>query len=78
MRGIVWLLVALLLSSCKPYVRQDSELWSTTDKDVTLKLVAHPDNSSLATLVVCVALDLARGDAEGEGDYAAHSLYSPC
>ena len=76
MHSVVLLAVALLLSSCKPYARQTSELWSTADKDLTLKLVAHQDNSSLATLVVCLAMDLARGDAEGEGDYATHSLYS--
>ena len=76
MRSVVLLAVALLLSSCKPYARQTSELWSTADKDLTLKLVAHQDNSSLATLVVCLAMDLSRGDAEGEGDYASHSLYS--
>ena len=76
MRSVVLLAVALLLSSCKPYVRQTSELQSNINKDLTLKLVAHQDNSSLATLVVCLAMDLSRGDAEGEGDYASHSLYS--
>ena len=66
--------VALLLSSCKPYVRQGSEVLTSDEIDVTLRLVAHQDNSVLATLVVCLAMDLTR--AEGESDYAAHSLYS--
>ena len=68
------LVVALLLSSCKPYARQASELRSATDKNLTLKLVPNQHNSSLATLVVCLDMNLSRG--ENEDDYATHSLYS--
>ena len=76
MRVIGWLSVVLLLSSCKPYVRQDAEVWSTADTALTLKLVAHQDNHLLATLVMCLAMDLAGSDAKDEKNYAAHSLYS--
>lgn len=71
MRGF-WLLgIALLLSSCKPHVRQDSGLSATVDKGLTLKLVVKRDDPSLATLVVCSAQENISSE-----HYAAHSLYT--
>ena len=74
MYRLVCALSALLLISCKPYVRQSEALQTSEAKDLILKLVPKMGDSALATLVVCYAHNISRGEAGG-GDYDTISLY---
>ena len=74
MYRLVCALSALLLVSCKPYVRQSEALQMSEAKDLILKLVPKMGDGALATLVVCYAKNISRGEAGG-GDYDALSLY---
>ena len=74
MYRLVCALSALLLISCKSYVRQSEALQTSTAKDLILKLVPKMGDSALATLVVCYAQNISRGEAGG-GDYDVLSLY---
>ena len=74
MYRIVWVLSAMLLVSCKAHVRQYEALQTNADKDLILKLVPKIGDSALATIVVCYAERIFRGEAGG-GDYDALSLY---
>ena len=74
MYRIVLAIGALLLVSCKPYVRQYTPLQVDTAKDLVLKLVPKTGDNALATLAVCYDQKITRGEAGG-GDYDANSMY---
>ena len=74
MYRVVLAIGALLLASCKPYVRQSTLLQTSATKDLVLKLVPKTGDGALATLVVCYAQKISRSAAGGD-DYDVNSLY---